>query len=616
MRYCLLATFLLVAHFNFLQAGNAISNEPLLQKLLSVNAEWSKQPEYGKIISIEKFSDNKSFNEWIATHLMLVEKTLSARDVSNLTSTQRSNRAKLLNELHGYWQQGVFPVNDYLPYKNPVFIDRIGTHCAVGYLMLQSGNDELAQAINTNEKFAFVHEIKTEGVKEWADENGFAIDELAWIQPGYPPTIPTEDLDGGLNGTVNTIAVDPSGQAVYVGGNFSQTTSGVTSSNVALWISGFAGWDWIPVGSGLNGTVHTLLLQNNMLYAGGEFTMAGTTPVNHVAVYDISLGQWQSLGSLDSTVRALAFYNGELYAGGNFTGFVSKWNGSQWIDIANGFLYGEGVRTLEIWNNLLVIGGNFELATGALRRHVAAYDGSQMGTLDFGTITPVNDFEKLNNTLYAACDFVNGSDTCALACYDSGVWQVKIKLVPDYYPPTGKSFRTMALYDSAIVLGGRFFYDGGFTFANNLVKYYRKINSWGVTYVDAIIAFANLDSSVNSIAIQSGNLYFGGNFVRNSAKVLNRIGIISDSYVGIPLFAPNETLKIYPNPATDFVRIKLSNNEVILQTELLDFTGRNIFSKPSSASSNSISLAHLPSGVYLLRALTKNGWGTARVVKE
>jgi hypothetical protein len=405
------------------------NSEKFLQQLSKVNSQWSKQPEHLSIINKAGTFQHTNFNQWIATHLMLVEQTLRNRDVSHLSSAQKQNRITLLNELNSYWKAGVFPVNDFLPYKNPVFIDRKGTHCAVGYLMMQSGHDVLAQAIDANEKFAYVYEIKTNGVAEWAVEQGFTIDELAWIQPAYPPNVQASDLDGGLNGTVNTIAVDSSSQTVYVGGSFTQSTSGVNCTNVAAWVNGFAGYDWIPVGNGVNGPVYTMLLHNNKLYVGGEFTMAGSVAAKNVAVYDIAQGQWQAVGNLDSSVRALAVYNNELYAGGNFSGFVSKWTGTAWADITQGFLYGEGVRTLEVWNNELVIGGNFELTTGALRRHVATYNGTYMGMLGFGTLTPVNDFTLHSGKLYAGTDLYYLSDSSGLCYFDetNNEWVTELK---------------------------------------------------------------------------------------------------------------------------------------------------------------------------------------------
>lgn len=604
---------LLIFSFQLLKAENS---ENLLQKLSVVNSEWKKQTDVQSVLQTN-ISGNKTFNDWIAAHLMLVEKTLRARDVSQLSPSQKQNRFKLLDELNGYWKAGVFPVNDYLPYKNPVFIDRKGTHCAVGYLMMQSGHDALAQKIDANEKFAYVHEIKTAGVAAWASEHGFTIDELAWIQPGYLPSVVSHDLDGGLNGTVNAITADTVLQIVYVGGSFSQSISGVTCSNIAAWISGFAGWDWVALDNGVNGTVYALLLHNNKLYVGGEFTTAGSVAAKNVAVYDIAQGQWQAIGSLDSTVRAFAVYNNEIYAGGNFTGFVSKWNGNAWQDVTQGFLYGEGARTLEVWNNELVIGGNFELATGALRRHVATYNGTYMGMLGMGTLTPVNDFEFFDGKLFAACD---SAAVCALATFDGTDWNVHLKdtvLLGLYF--TGERVTSLAVEDTTLFVGGHFDCEvgGGISTLGNNLMAYQPNGYYGV--------YTYIDSGINAVCKTRDNIFYGGHFTTNlaggitQARVLNHIaniGVNMSDYTSIAPINNEEIFSVFPNPASDFIRIEMSDDREVKQLQLCDVAGRIILSEEKISSSKNISVSNLPAGIYFVRALTKNGWSAARFVKE
>jgi hypothetical protein len=165
----------------------------LYSNLVIVNSQWQKQNDIPAYVMEQAVCENKTYTQWIATHLMLVEQTLRARNTAGLTPSQKQNRLQRLDELKEYWKAGNFPVNDYKGYKTPVFIDCKGTHCAVGQLMMTSGSDALAQQIDREQKFAFVHEIKVQGVNEWADKNGFSVDELAWIQPQYWPEIECYD---------------------------------------------------------------------------------------------------------------------------------------------------------------------------------------------------------------------------------------------------------------------------------------------------------------------------------------------------------------------------------------------------------------------------------------
>jgi len=103
----------------------------------------------------------------------------------SLNQKKAAKRANLIEVLHTYALAKNFPINEHKPYRTPIFIDNYGTHCAVGYLMQRSGSESLARQIMQNENLAFVKQIKTEGVDDWATENGFTVDELALIQPSY-----------------------------------------------------------------------------------------------------------------------------------------------------------------------------------------------------------------------------------------------------------------------------------------------------------------------------------------------------------------------------------------------------------------------------------------------
>ncbi len=586
---------------------NSYGDEFFYRMLSQVNSEWKYQDDGLKLAATFNLCNNKSFDDWIAAHLMLVEQTLRNRTIENLSSSQKQKRLTLLNELNGYWHSRAFPVNDYLPYKNPVFIDRKGNYCAVGYLMKQSGAESLAHAIDTENKFVYVKEIKTSGVKKWADENGFTLDELAWIQPGYPVSFTVQDLTGGLNGTVSSIVIDSSSQIIYAGGSFTASTTGSSCNGVAAYISGFAGWDWIGLGTGLNGNVNTLLIKNNMLYAGGDFNMAGTTPVSNVAVYDMQTGQWQSMGNLDSTVTGLAVYNNEIYAGGKFTGFVSKWTGTSWQDITQGFLYGEGVRTLEVKDSLLYIGGNFELATGALRRNVATYDGVYMGTSGFGTSTPVNDFEIHNDTLYAACDVALGPDTCALAKFDNLNWECMLNpfaLLMNNF--SGTSVQHLLSANQKLFCAGTFTCTNGLYYGNNLMEFIA--NSSGAP---SCLPMLLTDSGINSLAVWGNSICFGGAFTNSLSTTLNHIGIIPNilNSVNEPYIQPIQTLNIFPNPSGDRFTIDLKNIVDLnrYNLKIMDSMGRIINSKSELLPQTSIDLSDKPGGVYFIRVLNEKG---------
>jgi hypothetical protein len=128
----------------------------------------------------------------IRAHLSGALTYVQARDISQLSSSQRANRAHAIDALEHYIARGVFPrrTDDPYPGLRPRFIDDRGVHCAVGQLIAESGHAQLAREIARNYEYAYVRDIASPALLAWADEQGFTVDELARIQPSYhgPPT--------------------------------------------------------------------------------------------------------------------------------------------------------------------------------------------------------------------------------------------------------------------------------------------------------------------------------------------------------------------------------------------------------------------------------------------
>ena len=84
----------------------------------------------------------------IRTHLEYVENLLRNKNVSDLSTNLQTKRNHLLDLLHDYWTNGVFPKNyDYVDQRKPCFIDKDGTICAVGYLLEQTTSRQVADGI-------------------------------------------------------------------------------------------------------------------------------------------------------------------------------------------------------------------------------------------------------------------------------------------------------------------------------------------------------------------------------------------------------------------------------------------------------------------------------------
>jgi hypothetical protein len=118
-------------------------------------------------------------------HLVYVRGVLAARQATSPALAAR--RDELLGYLGDYIAKGSTPINTYLPWRSPVFIDRDGTVCAVGYLIERSVGRAAAEAIARAHRFEFLEDIAAAEptVRAWIASSGFTLDELASIQPAY-----------------------------------------------------------------------------------------------------------------------------------------------------------------------------------------------------------------------------------------------------------------------------------------------------------------------------------------------------------------------------------------------------------------------------------------------
>ena len=120
-------------------------------------------------------------------------------------------------------------------------------------------------------------------------------------------------VGGGIAGDVNALACDSSGH-LFAGPVSLPTPRGRT--NIAQW----NGSSWLPLGSGINGSVNTLLAfdQAGNLYVAGYFANAGAVAANNIAKWDGAA--WSPLGpGTDNNVSCLAVdAAGNVYAGGDF----------------------------------------------------------------------------------------------------------------------------------------------------------------------------------------------------------------------------------------------------------------------------------------------------------
>lgn len=179
----------------------------------------------------------------LQTHLAYVEQLLRRRSAEHLSSAQRHRRDRVLDHLQAYRQAGVFPRNTTHPSeRTPVFIDREGRICAVGYLIEQTAGREVAERINSRYQFASIYAMDMPAIDRWAEAHGFTMRELAMIQPAYRHPDPEEErsVDKTLEGTLIGVTAAAAGVNGYMIAqsrrSFISGTAGLVAGGVTLGI--------------------------------------------------------------------------------------------------------------------------------------------------------------------------------------------------------------------------------------------------------------------------------------------------------------------------------------------------------------------------------------------
>ena len=320
------------------------------------------------------------------------------------------------------------------------------------------------------------------------------------LNPGMP----------GANDVVSAIAVDGSGN-VYIGGEFTAVGT-VTASHVAMW----NGSVWSSLGSGVNGSVNTLVVRGNDVYVGGSFTTAGVVTVSNIAIWNGSA--WSSPGSgvsggIRAGIRALAVLGNDVFAAGLFTAAggvvvnnIAKWDGLVWSALGSGT--NSLILDVEPVGSDLYAAGTFSTAGGTEAKGLAKWNGSAWSALNdgIGYIGSIFSLAADGTDLYVGGDFSlyidkhltgspHGDIAHNIAKWNGSAWSIL-------------GMGTNGIVHQLAAGGGTVYASGSFSSAGGLAT--RNIAKWnGSTWTalgDGLVA------SARALAVSGNNLYVGGAF--------------------------------------------------------------------------------------------------------
>lgn len=227
------------------------------------------------------------------------------------------------------------------------------------------------------------------------------------------------------------------GGNLYVAGGFVKI-GGISSTSIARW----DGRAWHSMeggvsGYGGNGSVLAIVGDGRNIYAGGQFTQAGSVQANNLARWN---GQhWERAGDFATKlmgggqpqpqiilndVERLAFCQGTLYAFGQFnqvdgnaiTNFA-KWNGTKWQSA--GTIDGT-VNGMDEYMGGLLVAGSFHHIGGVTATNVAWLRQGKWSSLGVNTAGSFYGVKAVGNRVYLAgyFDLVSGVSAGNIVQYD------------------------------------------------------------------------------------------------------------------------------------------------------------------------------------------------------
>jgi hypothetical protein len=142
------------------------------------------------------------------------------------TGDAAASRAVMIHQLVRYAIAGRFPRNEHAPdVMVPVFVDRVGTRCAIAHLMEAAGERAVVEEVARVANYALVDDlVRDERLRSWLHRVGLTASEAARIQPSYccpgldPPRDCACDLPGLAALVVGTVVSreDGSGDVIVV----------------------------------------------------------------------------------------------------------------------------------------------------------------------------------------------------------------------------------------------------------------------------------------------------------------------------------------------------------------------------------------------------------------
>jgi hypothetical protein len=393
--------------------------------------------------------------------------------------------------------------------------------------------------------------------------------------------------------------------ALLVGGSAAGAT--VPSANVAPTVvgDGVLG-SWSSLGSGTNLRVNALLIKDDTLYVGGDFSSAGGVGGrNAVAAWSTRTQTWHALGaglSAGGSVWSMSAHDDTVYVGGTFTSassvastaYVAAWSqrDDTWVAITPGTSPNAQVEVVAVWgDDTLAVGGyftspqtSFSPVTLSTRTWTAGPSTNLSDRPEAVAVQGTSTATTADDTLYVGGTFTTPSGSITALTPGGSSWaSVGGGLNQEVRALALAGARTVNPFDDTLYAGGFFTDAGGNASGDYIAAWSSATNTWGPLG-------AGLNSHALAIAVDDtrGLVYAGGNFTQQqgaAANTLNRVGVWDTGISAwVPLqFGAGATLNGVNGPVE---AIALDDSIVYVGGNISGFSARWAWDSPEGSTSD------------------------------
>ncbi|MBL7895034.1 MAG: T9SS type A sorting domain-containing protein [Bacteroidia bacterium] len=141
------------------------------------------------------------------------------------------------------------------------------------------------------------------------------------------------------------------------------------------------------------------------------------------------------------------------------------------------------------------------------------------------------------------------------------------------------------------------------TIATSLIPITATLNVTNYQYYDASQKFPLLNVNITRINSLAGN------------QVTTTVDVNNNIYAGINEYNLDNSLVIYPNPASNNINIQLSNSKSA-KVEIINQFGQVVKTVNIESNNDNINISELSSGVYFVKTLSENKTSVKKLIKD